>query len=197
MMRLALTGSIGMGKSTVAEMFRRAGVPVFDADAVVRRLQGPGGSLVKRIEDRFPGTTRNGQVDRDELSKRVVNNPDELAALETIVHPAVHHERTRFIVENGDAEALLFEIPLLFETGGAEAFDKVIVVSAPAEVQRERVLSRAGMTEEKFSGLLGRQMPDEEKRRRADFVVDTGGDLSTTEAQVRHIMSCLGLHPKC
>jgi dephospho-CoA kinase len=197
MMRLALTGSIGMGKSTVAEMFRRAGLPVFDADAVVRRLQASGGPLVKKIEDRFPGTTRDGEVDRDELSKRVVNNPDELAALEAIVHPAVHHERTRFIVENGDAEALLFEIPLLFETGGGEAFDKVIVVSAPAEVQRERVLSRPGMTVEKFEGLLGRQMPDEEKKRRADFVVDTGGDLSTTEAQVRDILTCLGLHPKC
>ncbi len=193
MMRLALTGSIGMGKSTVAEMFRRAGVPVFDADAVVRRLQGPGGALVERIEQHFPGTTRDGAVDRDELSKRVVGNPDELARLETIVHPAVHHERTRFIVENGDAPALLFEIPLLFETDGAEAFDKVIVVSAPADVQRERVLSRPGMTEEKFKALVTRQLPDEEKKRRADFVVDTGGDLSTTEKQVQDILSCLGI----
>lgn len=195
MMRLALTGSIGMGKSTVAAMFSKAGIPVFDADAVVRRLQGPGGALVKRIEKRFPGTTRSGAVDRGKLSNRVVGHPEELAALEAIVHPAVHHERTRFIVENGDAPALLFEIPLLFETGGDEAFDKIIVVSAPPDVQRARVLARPGMTEEKFQALLARQVPDEEKRGRADFVIDTGGDLSTTERQVSEILSCLGLHP--
>ncbi len=193
MIRLALTGSIGMGKSTVADMFRRAGVPVFDADAVVRRLQGRGGSLVNKIEQRFPGATGPDGVDRAELSRRVVGDPEELAALEAIVHPAVHHERTRFIVENGDAPALLFEIPLLFETGGGEVFDKVIVVSAPSDVQRQRVLGRAGMSEEKFEALLARQMPDEEKRAKADFVVDTGGDLSTTERQVREILSCLGL----
>ena len=193
MIRLALTGSIGMGKSTVAAMFRSAGVPVFDADAVVRRLQGPGGALVNRIEKRFPGTTGPEGVDRDALSARVLADPEELAALEAIVHPAVHHERTRFIVENGDAAALLFEIPLLFETGGAEAFDKVIVVSAPADIQRARVLARAGMNDEKFAALLARQTPDEEKRRRADFLVDTGGHLSTTERQVRDILTCLGL----
>jgi dephospho-CoA kinase len=193
MIRLALTGSIGMGKSTVAEMFSRAGIPVFDADAVVRRLQGRGGALVKKIEARFPGATGPAGVDRDALSKRVLQDPEELAALEAIVHPAVHHERTRFIVENGDSKALLFEIPLLFETGGAESFDKVIVVSAPADVQRERVLSRTGMSEAKFEALLARQTPDEEKRRRADFVVDTGADLSTTESQVRDILACLGL----
>ena len=193
MIRLALTGSIGMGKSTVADMFRRAGVPVFDADAVVRRLQGRSGSIVNKIEQRFPGTTGPEGVDRAELSRRVVGDPEELAALEAIVHPAVHHERTRFIVENGDAAALLFEIPLLFETGGGEVFDKVIVVSAPSDVQRQRVLGRTGMSEEKFEALLARQMPDEEKRAKADFVVDTGGDLSTTERQVRDILSCLGL----
>lgn len=193
MIRLALTGSIGMGKSTVAAMFARAGVPVFDADAVVRKLQGPGGSLVPRIEKRFPGTTRDGAVDRDLLAAHVLSDPDELAALEAIVHPAVHHERTRFIVENGDAPALLFEIPLLFETGGAEAFDKIIVVSAPADVQRERVMARPGMTEAKFEALLARQTPDEEKRAQADFVIDTGSDLSTTESQVRHVLTCLGL----
>lgn len=193
MIRLALTGSIGMGKSTVADMFRRSGVPVFDADAVVRRLQGRGGALVKRIEERFPGTTGANGVDRDALSKHVLQDPEELAALESIVHPAVHHERTRFIVENGDSKALLFEIPLLFETGGAEAFDKVIVVSAPADVQRARVLSRPGMTEGKFEALVARQLSDAEKRARADFVVETSGELSTTESQVRDILSCLGL----
>jgi len=193
MIRLALTGSIGMGKSTVAEMFRRSGIPVFDADAVVRKLQGPGGALVRKIEERFPGITGPDGVDRDALSKLVVGDPEELAALEAIVHPAVHHERTRFIVENGDAPALLFEIPLLFETGGEEAFDKVIVVSAPAGVQRERVMSRTGMTDEKFRALLARQTPDDEKKAKADFVVDTSGDLSTTQAQVRDILACLGL----
>ncbi|HEY0629470.1 MAG TPA: dephospho-CoA kinase [Sphingomicrobium sp.] len=193
MITLALTGSIGMGKSTVAAMFAEGGVPTFDADAVVRRLQGQGGRLVPLIEARFPGTTRDGAVDRDALSSAVLSDRDELAALEAIVHPAVHHERTRFIVEHGDAPALLFDIPLLFETGGDEAFDKVIVVSAPPELQRERVLSRPGMTEEKFRQIVSRQLPDEEKRERADFVIDTSGTLDETRAQVRNILTCLGL----
>lgn len=193
MITLALTGSIGMGKSTVAAMFAEAGIPVFDADAVVRRLQGQGGALVQPIEQRFPGTTRDGSVDRDALSARVLGDPDELAALEALVHPAVHHERTRFIVENADAPALLFDIPLLFETHGETVFDKVIVVSAPADVQRARVLERAGMDGAKLEAILARQMPDSEKRERADFVIETGGDLSTTEKQVGHILYCLGL----
>jgi len=193
MITLALTGSIGMGKSTVAAMFADAGVPTFDADAVVRRLQGPGGRLVPEIESRFPGTTRDGQVDREALSSAVLGHRDELAALEAIVHPAVHHERTRFIVENGDAPALLFDIPLLFETGGDVAFDKVIVVSAPDDVQRRRVLGRPGMTREKFEQILERQLPDAEKRERADFVIDTSGDLAATRAQVDAILTCLGL----
>jgi dephospho-CoA kinase len=193
MITIALTGSIGMGKSTVASMFADAGVPTFDADAVVRQLQGQGGRLVPQIEARFPNTTRNGAVDRDALSAAVLGDRSELAALEAIVHPAVHHERTRFIVEHGDSPALLFDIPLLFETGGAETFDKVIVVSAGAKLQRERVLARPGMTEEKFRQILDRQMPDAEKRARADFVVDTSGSLNDTRAQVRHILACLGL----
>lgn len=193
MITIALTGSIGMGKSTVAAMFAKHGIPVFDADAAVRRLQGPGGALVGRIEERFPGTTRDGEVDRDALAERVLRDPEELAALEAMVHPAVHHERTRFILENGDAPALLFDIPLLFETGGEEAFDTVVVVSAPADVQRARVLARPAMTTQKFEAILSRQMSDEEKRQRADFVVDTSGDLSTTESQVRRILACLGL----
>ena len=193
MMTLALTGSIGMGKSTVARMFAHAGIPVFDADAVVRKLQGPGGRLVPQIEARFPGTTRDGAVDRDALSSAVLGDLDELAALEAIVHPAVHHERTRFIVENGDASALLFDIPLLFETGGEVTFDKVIVVSAPAVVQRQRVLDRPGMTEEKLDQILARQLPDSEKRDRADFVVDTSGSLADTRIQVDAILACLGL----
>ena len=195
MKMIALTGSIGMGKSTVATMFREAGIPVFDADATVRKLQSDGGPLVKRIEARFPGTTRDGVVDREALSAAVLGKPAELAALEALVHPAVHHERTRFILANADAPALLFDIPLLFETHGEEAFDHVIVVSAPADVQRARVLDREGMSAAKLDSILARQMSDAEKRRRADFVVDTGGDLSTTEAQVRDILACLGLAP--
>ncbi len=193
MITLALTGSIGMGKSTVAAMFAEAGIPTFDADATVRILQGSGGRLVPQIEARFPGTTRDGAVDRELLSATVLGNRDELAALEAIVHPAVHHERTRFIVENGAARALLFDIPLLFETGGDAAFDKVIVVSASPELQRERVLSRPGMSVEKFEQILARQLPDEEKRARADFVVDTSGSLPQTRAQVDAILTCLGL----
>ena len=193
MMTLAITGSIGMGKSTAAAMFAEAGIPTFDADAAVRQMQGPGGRLVPQIESRFPGTTRDGAVDREALSSAVLSDPDELAALEAIVHPAVHHERTRFIVEHGDAPALLFDIPLLFETGGDAAFDKVIVVSAPPAMQRERVMSRPGMTAEKFEQILDRQLPDKEKRERADFVVDTSGSLEETRAQVDAILACLGL----
>ena len=193
MIKIALTGSIGMGKSTVARMFEAAGVPVFDADAVVRELQGPGGALVERIGQLFPGTVRSGTLDRDCLAQIVLGDPAKLKALERIVHPAVRDWRQAFIDEHPDAPALLFEIPLLFETGGETEFDKIVVVSAPAEVQRSRVIGRQGMTAAKLESILERQMPDDEKRRRADFVIETGGDLSTTEAQVRNIVACLGL----
>jgi dephospho-CoA kinase len=193
MIRIALTGSIGMGKSTVAKMFAEAGVPVFDADAVVRALQGPGGGLVEKIGEVFPGCVRSGTLDRDCLAAIVLADRDKLAALEAIVHPAVREAREDFIADQEAADALLFEIPLLFETGGEAEFDKVVVVSAPAEVQRRRVLDRTGMTAAKLDSVLARQMPDEEKRRRADFVVDTGADLSTTESQVRDILACLGI----
>ena len=193
MIKIALTGSIGMGKSTVAKMFEAAGLPVFDADSVVRQLQGPGGALVDRIGQLFPGTVRCGTLDRDCLAQIVLEDPAKLAALENIVHPAVRDWRQAFIDEHADAAALMFEIPLLFETGGEAEFDKVVVVSAPMEVQRERVLQRRGMTPAKFQSILKRQTPVEEKRRRADFVIDTGGDLSTTQAQVRDILACLGL----
>jgi dephospho-CoA kinase len=193
MIKLALTGSIGMGKSTVAAMFERAGVPVFDADAVVRELQGPGGALVERIGELFPGTVRCGTLDRDCLAQIVLSDSARLAALEAVVHPAVRDFRQSFIDKHADAPALMFEIPLLFETGSEKEFDKVIVVSAPAEVQRARVLDRRGMSAAKLQSMLDRQMPDAEKRRRADFVIDTGTDLSTTEAQVRDILACLGL----
>ena len=193
MIRIALTGSIGMGKSTVAEMFAKRGVAVFDADAEVRKLQGLDGALVDAIEARFPGTTGPEGVDRDALSVRALGDPDELAALEAIVHPAVHAARARFLLEHADAPATLFDIPLLFETGGDEAFDTVVVVSAPADVQRERVLRRPGMTEDKFESIIARQMPDAEKRARTDFVVDTGGPVEATKRQVDAILACLGI----
>lgn len=193
MIRIALTGSIGMGKSTVARMFERAGIPLFDADAEVRRLQGPGGALVEAIGERFPGTVRGGTLNREKLAQLVLSDAEELAALERIVHPAVREARAAFIDRHRDSPALLFEIPLLFETGGEEAFDKIVVVSAPAEIQRQRVLARPGMTAEKLASILARQVPDGEKRARADFIVDTDGDLSTTEGQVRQIIACLGL----
>lgn len=195
MIRLAITGSIGMGKTTVSRMFESAGVPVFDADAVVRDLQANDPRLIAAIGRRFPGTVAAGVLDRELLSRMVLGLPAELAALEAIVHPEVQAARERFLEENKDAPALLFDIPLLFETGGERAFDKVIVVSAPAAIQRERVLARSGMTAEKLDAILARQMPDEEKRGRADFVIDTGTDLSTTERQVSDILYCLGIGP--
>lgn len=195
MIKLALTGSIGMGKSTVAAMFVRAGVPVFDADAIVRKLQSEG-PLVAKIGARFPGTVHDGTLDREKLAARVLDQPAQLRLLESIVHPQVQDARRRFTEEHAGARALLFDIPLLFETGGEDEFDKVIVVSAPPDVQRARVLDRPGMSEEKFLALVARQMPDEEKRKRADFVIETGGDLSTTEAQVSDILACLGLEPR-
>ncbi|NNC48523.1 MAG: dephospho-CoA kinase [Sphingomonas sp.] len=193
MKTIAITGSIGMGKSTVAGMFKDAGIPLFDADAAVREMQGPGGRLVPDIEAAFPGSTSDGAVDREALSAMVLGDRDALAKLEGLVHPAVHHERTRFILANSDAGALAFEIPLLFETGGEENFDVVVVVSAPAEVQRERVMRRPGMTEQKLANILARQMSDEDKRARADHVVDTSGSLDNTRAQVDRILACLGL----
>ena len=193
MIRIAITGSIGMGKSTVAAMIAEAGIPLFDADAEVRATQGFGGKLVDAIELRFPGTTRGGAVDRDLLSARVLGDRDQLAALEMIVHPAVIEGREAFITANRDAPALLFDIPLLFETRGEGAFDKVIVVSAPAAVQRTRVLARPGMTADKYAQILERQLPDGVKRERADFVIDTKGSLDETRAQVDKILACLGL----
>jgi dephospho-CoA kinase len=193
MIKVALTGSIGMGKSTVAAMFARAGVPVFDADAEVRRMQGVGGALVDPIGRHFPGTVRDGVLDRERLAGIVLEDPQKLTALEAIVHPAVQAARARFVAAHADAPMILFEIPLLFETGSETAYDKVVVVSAPADTQRQRALARDGMTPEKLAAILERQMPDADKRAQADFVVDGGADLSTTEAQVRDIIACLGV----
>jgi len=193
MIRIALTGSIGMGKSTVARMFEAAGVPVFDADAVVRALQGPGDDLVEKIGEVFPGCVRSGTLDRECLAAIVLSDREKLSVLEQIVHPAVRQAREDFIAAHPGARALVFEIPLLFETGGQNEFDKVVVVSASADVQRARVLLRTGMSPAKLDSILARQTPDEDKRAKADFVIDTGTDLSTTESQVRDILACLGV----
>ena len=194
MILLGLTGSIGMGKSTVAAMFAAEGVPVFDADAEVHRLQGPGGELVQAIEEIFPGTTGPEGVDRAKLSKAVLGNADALRALEELIHPAVGLNRMAFLEEHQDAPMVLFDIPLLYEKTGDAGLDAVIVVSAPADVQRERVLKRPGMTVEKFEHILGLQLPDAEKRERADFIIDTGTDLDETRAQVNALVTCLRAH---
>ena len=191
MIRLGLTGSIGMGKSTVAAMFAEEGVPVFDADAVVHRLQGPEGALVAEIEARFPGTTGPKGVDRGALAERVLGEREALQNLEALIHPAVGREREAFLAAHRTAPLVLLDIPLLLETGARAEVDKVAVVSAPPEVQRERVLARPGMSEEKFARILARQIPDEEKRARADFVIDTGGPLDETRRAVRRIVACL------
>jgi len=188
---IGLTGSIGMGKSTVAAMFERAGVPAFDADAEVRAMQGPGGELVAAIEEAFPGSTNAQGVDRDALGKLVFADKDKLARLEAIVHPAVGKNRAQFLADNAEAPLILFDIPLLFERGGHAAVDTVLVVSAPADIQRERVLARPGMTAEKFEHILALQTPDAEKRERADHVIDTGLTLEETEAQVLKLIQTL------
>jgi dephospho-CoA kinase len=195
MRTIALTGSIGMGKSTVAAMFVATGIPLFDADAEVRSLQGPGGELVPQIESLFPGATSDGAVDRERLGAIVLEDRDKLARLEMLVHPAVAERRRAFIAAHPSAPALLFDIPLLFETHGESAFDTIIVVSAPAAVQRDRVLARPGMNAAKLESILARQMPDAEKRKRADFVIDTGGSMDETRAQVAEVLTCLGLRP--
>ncbi len=181
---VGLTGSIGMGKSTVAAMFAGAGVPVFDADHEVRAMQGPGGALVPTIEAAFPGSTGPEGVLREKLGALVFGDKDALARLEAIVHPAVAERRAAFLERHADAPLVVFDIPLLFEKGGAGAVDRVVVVSAPATVQRERVLARAGMTEEKFADILALQTPDAEKRARADHIVDTGVSIEETGAEV-------------
>jgi dephospho-CoA kinase len=191
MIVLGLTGSIGMGKSTVAAMFAAEGVPVFDADAVVHRLQGPDGALVAEIEAHFPGTTGSGGVDRTSLAERVLGDSAALRRLEALIHPAVAHERRAFLEEHSDAPIVLLDIPLLFEKGGAASVDKIVVVSAPSEIQRPRVLMRPGMTPEKLDRILAHQLPDEEKRARADYVIPTGGPIGETRQAVRRILACL------
>ena len=188
---LGLTGSIGMGKSTVAAMFAALGVPVFDADAEVRRMQGPGGCLLTPIEAAFPGTTGPGGVDRAGLGRRVFGDPAALARLEAIVHPVVREKREEFLLEHAGAPLVVFDIPLLFEKGGLEEVDSVLVVSASPEVQRRRVLARKGMSPERFAEILALQLPDAEKRARADHVIDTGRSLRETGAAVAALVEKL------
>jgi len=188
---LGLTGSIGMGKSTVAAMFERLGVPVFDADALVHAMQGPGGALVAPIEAAFPGTTGPRGVDRPALGARVFGDAAALARLEALVHPAVRAAREAFLLEHAGAPLVVFDIPLLFEKGGVEEVDKVLVVSAPPEVQRARVLAREGMSPQRFADILALQLPDREKRARADYVIDTGRSLAETETEVAALVEKL------
>lgn len=185
---IGLTGSIGMGKSTVAGMFREAGVPVFDADAAVRQLQGPGGALLPAIEAEFPGTTGTDGVDRAKLGAAVFGKPEALARLEAIVHPAVAIAREQFLTQHCDSDVVVFDIPLLFERTGRAGMDAVVVVSAPADIQKARVMARPGMSEAKLAAILAAQMPDAEKRALADYVIDTGTSMQETEVSVAKLL---------
>lgn len=190
---IGLTGSIGMGKTATAEMFARLGIPVYSADAAVHELYAEGGAAVGPVGAAFPGVVRDGAVDRTALSAIVVDKPDEMRRLETIIHPLVRQAQLNWLAARraGGADLVVLDIPLLFETGGETRVDVVVVVSAPPEVQRERVLARPGMTEEKFSAILARQTPDAEKRIRADFVVDTGKGFDYAFEQVKAIVEAL------
>jgi dephospho-CoA kinase len=188
---LGLTGSIGMGKSTTAKFFAEDGVPVHDADAAVHRLYE--GEAVAAIEAAFPGTTENGKVDRVKLAARVVGDEAARKRLEAIVHPLVRESEQRFLADARErgAPVVVLDIPLLYETGGEQRVDAVVVVSASPEVQRARVLARPGMTPERFEALLAAQVPDVEKRRRADFIVDTSAGFGAARAQVREILASI------
>ncbi|TYC54023.1 dephospho-CoA kinase [Rhodobacterales bacterium] len=191
MIRLGLTGSIGMGKSTTAKMFAEHGVPVHDADAVVHALYA--GRAAPLIEAAFPGTVRDGQVDRTLLSPQVLGKPEAMKRLEAIVHPLVREEELQFLQRARDARKriVLLDIPLLFETGADHRVDAVVVVTADEAIQRKRVLDRPGMTEDRFEAILARQTPDAEKRRRAHFLIDTGRGLEPARRQVRAILRAL------
>lgn len=192
---LGLTGSIGMGKSTTAQLFAEEGIPVHDADAAVHALYE--GEAVPLVEAAFPGTTQNGKVDRQKLAQAVVGKPEALKRLETIVHPLVAKARDRFLqtVRERGAQIALLDIPLLYETGGEALVDAVVVVSASPEIQRQRVMERPGMTVEKFEALLQKQMPDAEKRRRAHFIVDSGRGIEPAREQVRAILKQVATMP--
>jgi dephospho-CoA kinase len=192
---LCLTGSLAMGKSTVARFFADEGVPVHDSDAVVHALYG--GEAVAAIEAAFPGTTSGGKVDRTKLAARVLNDAEALARLEAIVHPLVGAARDKFLAEQAarGAPVVVLDIPLLFEAGLVRCCDAVVVVSTSAELQRRRVFERPGMTEEKFAAILAKQTPDAEKRRRADFIVDSSYDFDHARAQVRDILRTVAKMP--
>ena len=188
MIILGLTGSIGMGKSTTAKLFAEAGVPVYDADATVHMLYE--GEAAPAIEAAFPGTTANGKVDRNRLSARVVHDPAAMKRLEEIVHPMLGASRQKFLqaAEQSGAPVAVVDVPLLFETGGEKQVDAVVVVTTTREIQRERILARSNMTEEKLEAILARQMPDAEKRKRANFLVDTSHGLDPVRARIRDIL---------
>jgi dephospho-CoA kinase len=188
MIILGLTGSIGMGKSTTAKLFAEAGVPVYDADAAVHMLYE--GGAVPAIEATFPGTTANGKVDRNRLSARVMHDPAAMKRLEEIVHPMLGASRQKFLddAERSGAPVAVVDVPLLFETGGERRVDAVVVVTTSPEIQRERILDRPNMTGEKLDAILARQMPDAEKRRRANFVVDTSHGLDPVRTRIRDII---------
>jgi len=190
---IGLTGSIGMGKSTTAALFAQEGVPVWDADAAVHRLYGPDGAAVALVEAAFPGVAGEAGVDRAKLAAALAGDPDRFARLEAIVHPLVAEDRAAFLAgaEAAGAQVAVVDVPLLFETGADARVDAVVVVSAPAEVQRERVLARPGMTEERFAQILSRQTPDAEKRARADFVIDTARGIEPAREQVRAVLAAL------
>jgi dephospho-CoA kinase len=189
MILLGLTGSIGMGKSTTAKLFAEAGVPVYDADAAVHRLYE--GEAAPAIEAAFPGTTADGKVDRARLSARVLHDPAAMKQLEQIVHPMLGASRQKFLhdAEQSGAPVAVVDVPLLFETGGEKRVDAVVVVTTTSEIQRQRVLARDNMTSEMFDTILARQLPDAEKRKRADFVVDTSGGLDPVRARIRDILA--------
>lgn len=195
MVILGLTGSIGMGKSATAAMFAEKGVPVHDADAAVHRLYE--GEAVAAIEAAFPGTTAGGKVDRGKLGERVLGNPEAMRKLEQIVHPLVRKAEEHFLADakSRGAPVVVLDIPLLFETGAEKRCDAVVVVSAPAAVQRARAFERPDMTEEKFQAILAKQVPDVEKRARADFIVDSGHGFEQARAQVREILQAVARMP--
>lgn len=193
MRTIGLTGSIGMGKSTTAQMFEVEGIPVYDADAEVHRLYAKGGSAVAPVEAAFPGVTKDGAIDRAALSAKVLGDEQAMKRLEAIVHPLVGQSRAEFFeaAKKAGADLVVLDIPLLFETGGETRVDAVVVVSASTEVQRDRVLQRLGMSAEKLDAILARQVPDAEKRRRADHIIDTGQGLEVARAQVRQVIADL------
>ena len=193
---LCLTGSLGMGKSTTAKFFAEAGVPVHDSDAVVHALYE--GEAVTLIERAFPGSATGGKIDRDKLAAMVLNDKASLARLEAIVHPLVSASREKFLAEAqaAGASVVVLDVPLLFETAAESRCDAVVVVSAPPEIQRQRAFGRPGMTEDKFAALLDKQMPDAEKRRRADFVVDSSKDFDQARAQISEILRRVANMPR-